>query len=627
MLVKLIIRKPLLSILNILLLSIGVCLCCIGQSVLVAVNKQKESIVDSFTTIAVPVTYNNQLSDDNIAKALQNSVFADLTAQNADQVKMVDRRVMLSAHLPGSIAMSTSIVELSEYNMCFDDETYSLALFALECNQVELMKIEGLIQYDAEFTVIDIVSRLPAYNAFPYPNTIHIYSQVMMSDGSCPFQTGKQYLVFGQYHDYFIVKAANSLTGEEFSSGYYQIIKDRSRYLIPYPEIRSMRSNGSLESALIQETKDDLFLYYYPSDYTLSWFAEYNGDIAQYLNSKDGQYWTKTILPIIEVNHESATILLTDAVPSIFSFNQGVNYISSGRQFVEDEYEEGINVCLVSAAYAELNNWQIGDQIELEYYSSGLQRFINGGQTPAVFESKDPGPYRTKNIMLPESDMNVHICYTIVGLFTGPRFSFGSQVINADTIIVPRKSVPFVQDSDLENYYDPTDPLLNSFVLKNGTSDSFEAYMTEQGYPNQFVYLDQEYTKMEESLQVMDKNATRLCYGGVAAAIISGMLFLFTNMKRMRSSIRSARLTGVSQFSMLQKIVTLILLQSVVAVLWGSISAIVVHKRITQWIMSESLNVQTEAVIKSAIVLFLAVNIFSAFLSYREVHKGLMIQK
>ena len=104
----------------------------------------------------------------------------------------------------------------------------------------------------------------------------------------------------------------------------------------------------------------------------------------------------------------------------------GIAGLIEGRFFDATDYAEGSNVCMVSAAYAQYNDYQLGDKLTLDLYDTG---FYAGDAIPR-------GP------CLPEDRMNVTGEYEIVGIYSAPEFSLGEQLICADTILVPKKSVP-----------------------------------------------------------------------------------------------------------------------------------------------------------------------------------------
>lgn len=377
-------RRPLFTTLLVLLLSFSVLLSCIGYSAWESAKTQKSEISNGYTTIAIPIEPDlSNLSPEEIATALQNRVFADNAAQEAPQITMVDRRCLLSAHIAGSRSLSSSSIDPSEYNTAFDGECYSLAVFALRCSGIREQPTEGMFLYDATFSVEEIVCLSDAYSTFPKPDSVHIYSNVRESNGAAPFEKGKTYLVFGQYQDYRVVRSADG----------YDQVKNENRYIVPFPEINS---NFYGEPSSLELGSNNGLDYYFPVAGRLPWVCEYTGSVTDYLNSDAASTWREDIVPLCQLNYESAAVILTDRAESMYSFNTGDAALLSGRFFTGEEYTNGDDVCVISAAYAEQNGLQLGDMIQLDYYDSGFGEYNNGATANSMLAAEDPGPYRQK---------------------------------------------------------------------------------------------------------------------------------------------------------------------------------------------------------------------------------------
>ncbi len=50
------------------------------------------------------------------------------------------------------------------------------------------------------------------------------------------------------------------------------------------------------------------------------------------------------------------------------AFHVGDAVLVEGREIAEHEYESGAKVCLVSQDFAKLNDFQVGDCFQLEFY-------------------------------------------------------------------------------------------------------------------------------------------------------------------------------------------------------------------------------------------------------------------
>lgn len=580
-------RRPLFTTLLVLLLSFSVLLSCTGYSAWESAKTQKNEISNGYTTIAIPIEPDlSNLSPEEITTALQNRVFADKAAQEAPQITTVDRRCLLSAHIAGSRSLSSSSIDPSEYNTAFDGECYSLAVFALRCSGIREQPTEGMFLYDATFSVEEIICLSDAYNTFPKPDSVHIYSDVRESNGAVPFEKGKTYLVFGQYQDHRVVRSADG----------YDQVKNENRYIVPFPEINS---NFYGEPSSLELGSYNGLDYHFPAAGQLPWVCEYTGSVTDYLNSDAASTWREDIVPLCQLNYESAAVILTDRAESMYSFNTGDEALLSGRFFTGEEYTNGDDVCVISAAYAEQNGLQLGDMIQLDYYDSGFGEYNNGATANSMLAAEDPGPYRQRYYMSLDDAIGVCKNYTVIGIYTGARFAFGAYQLNADTILVPKASVPNAQ-----NYETRANSLLNTFVLKNGSAKEFEKYMEQQNLAGQFLYFDQDFSSMQESLDALETNAMRLMMVGIGVFLLTSALFLFLNFRRMNLTIRGVRLLGRSSKAVFREIIMALIPLETLAVLFGTCAAIALFDVVTRNLLSSALTLRPEAMAVSAVTAF-----------------------
>ena len=580
-------RRPLFTTLLVLLLSFSVLLSCTGYSAWESAKTQKNEISNGYTTIAIPIEPDlSNLSPEEITTALQNRVFADKAAQEAPQITTVDRRCLLSAHTAGSRSLSSSSIDPSEYNTAFDGECYSLAVFALRCSGIREQPTEGMFLYDATFSVEEIICLSDAYSTFPKPDSVHIYSDVRESNGAVPFEKGKTYLVFGQYQDYRVVRSADG----------YDQVKNENRYIVPFPEINS---NFYGEPSSLELGSYNGLDYHFPVVGQLPWVCEYTGSVTDYLNSDAASTWREDIVPLCQLNYESAAVILTDRAESMYSFNTGDEALLSGRFFTDEEYINGDDMCVISAAYAEQNGLRLGDMIQLDYYDSGFGEYNNGATANSMLAAEDPGPYRQRYYMSLDDAIGVCKNYTVIGIYTGARFAFGAYQLNADTILVPKASVPNAQ-----NYETRANSLLNTFVLKNGSAKEFEKYMEQQNLAGQFLYFDQDFSSMQESLDALETNAMRLMMVGIGVFLLTSALFLFLNFRRMNLTIRGVRLLGRSSKAVFREIIMALIPLETLAVLFGTCAAIALFDVVTRNLLSSALTLRPEAMAVSAVTAF-----------------------
>jgi hypothetical protein len=197
---------------------------------------------------------------------------------------------------------------------------------------------------------------------------------------------------------------------------------------------------------------------------------------------------------------------------------------------------------VVSSAYAAYAGLEVGDTINLDFHDTGYfltsAKIYNYDETVSEF-------VMTHNPLQENNRIGYQEDYTIVGIYSAPEYEYGTTSFYADTIFVPKSSVP-----DAEEYEDPSLPLLNSVVLMNGTTEEFEAYMESQGFGGYYTYFDQDYSSTISGLQALSQNALRLVILAGAVFFVTAILFYYLNFKRMIPVAYGMRRMGQHPFKL-----------------------------------------------------------------------------
>lgn len=536
-------RAPALSALLGLLLAAAVAFSAVGFAAWSGAAAQRELVDAQYTTIAV--------ARDNIfGQGFEYKNFPGLLED--------ERHGFLSAHVDGCTALSAYEAGDYQYANDFDAYSRSLAVLAVRCTSaseefspidVALYDEDGRVTgyepgaqraHRAEFSLESVVRRHPAYDLLPEAAEITWASSLFLPDGSLPFEVGKTYLVFGPYRG-----PAATLNPLALSDA-----GPAEKWNFLHPGIQTMDIDNLWDSGFgtpvmkngnqlfsWEEVREDGTWYFRLKESSLPFCVEYQGDLQAFLDSAAGARWKNEILPMCEINYESADVILTDNVNSLLYFNTGDAALLEGRGFSTREYADGEAVCMVSAAYALKNGLSVGDEISLDFYRATL------GYRENYVGYFDAHPEWTlvRSPCRPENRLGVKKTYTVVGIYTAPEFAHGLQSFQANTVFVPKFSVP-----NAPAYEDPSHPLLHSIVLKNGSAEEFEASAEAQGFGGYFAYYDQDYNALAETLDVVGANALRLLLLGAGAFLLAAALFLFLSFRRMTPAAMGMRRLGVS---------------------------------------------------------------------------------
>lgn len=349
--------------------------------------------------------------------------------------------------------------------------------------------------------------------------------------------------------------------------------------MMSYPGTRIGLISGWDNWTVEQKKDPDSGLFYWcaPEENCWPYFVEYTGDWQDYLKTEEGSVWKNEIIPYFERNHSSVPVILTDNVESMYYFDTGVGSIMEGDYFSDEDYKNGNPVCMISAAYAQVNGLSVGDSLHMDFHNTGylqttypvLQGSGRQGLTIQRYELRD------------ETRIGYEQDYTIVGIYTAPEWAAGSQSFHADTVFVPKSSVP-----NAGNYKGEDVTLLNTVIIENGSIDAFEAHMAANDKAGAYLYFDQGYSEAAATVQTLIDNAMRLMLVGVAMFLLASMLFLLLFARRVSAVMRSMRLLGVPKKGVWLESLGMLVMQELTAVLLGNGLAIILYDRITAQLLS-----------------------------------------
>ncbi|MBQ2899525.1 MAG: hypothetical protein IJE28_07245 [Oscillospiraceae bacterium] len=598
-------RKPVFTVFVTILLCFALSFAAIGFSACSGIREQIETVRSGYTTIAVKKSPDiSGLKGDDVVEELRKHTFALMEARSAPDTEN-SVAVYLSAYIPESVSLSSSRIDPSELNQeHIDNDRYSICVFAVECKNVEEDE-SGANIYTADFSVEKVISLSSAYDWYPKIEELGVTWNVYNEDGSVPVKPGSKYLLFGTYAEYRTFPTMSFFENSEkfyVGEGYTQSIEYK-RSVLPATFLRTRDIENDV---LMLEGMKNGDIYYYSAPGTLPWIEEYTGNVEDFLESEEGKIWREEIIPLCEMNHHSATVFLTDNINSVYAFNTGSSFIIEGRNFYEDDYKKGKKLCLISADYAEINSLEIGDKIKMELFDTGITEFADGARMNSVLSVSNLGSYKNRNYINPKDSIDFCEEFEIIGIYSTPRFSFGISSFDADQIVIPKNSVP-----NAEKYY----CVDSGFVLENGTIDEFETYMAEKGYPEMFIYNDQGYSAMEETLLALEANAKRMMTLGMSVFALITALFLFLNFRRMMPVIRGVRLLGKTAGRTRNEVFAVLFMEETLSVIIGTVLAAVLYNSVTSAMLSEAIALDFKNLLSAAAALLGILGILSFMLS------------
>ena len=277
--------------------------------------------------------------------------------------------------------------------------------------------------------------------------------------------------------------------------------------------------------------------------YPVPTIAKLDGTVKDFLKSDQGVLW-QTYLDYIEINNHCFAVIGVDNLMATGDFALQNTTITSGRNFTDQEMQNGARVCVISEDVAARSGLSVGDTITLRYYSidenNPYQNRISEG-----YGTANPSAY---TYCATTDFTGKGERYTIVGLY-GRTLSWQGDNspydFRVNTVFVPKASVKGEMD------YGETGIFL-SLILQNGKLEHFEVLASRDDYFKLFKTTDQGYESVKYDLQNYGLIAQQaVAIGVVVYAILLALFLLFyPAMQRMTLAVMAK--IGASQKEMLK---------------------------------------------------------------------------
>lgn len=638
-------RRPFLWMLLVAVLTLAVTVSLIAVGAWRAIALQAAAVDGNYVTIAI---LNEKLS--SLSDVYEKAAIA--AALDSSCVVRYDSRCMLGAEIEGSRALTSGAVVRNDYRDIFDKPSYTLAVFAVTCEKIEVrpsyfsgsVVVDGVEtplpsyeEYDIWASVNEVVSLAEGYEPPQRGDEIFLSSGRHLADGSIPFTEGKNYLIFGYFADYSITynfyEDTDPVTGEFMWSvvrepskdlPYSVDLSDEWIYCVdaerpsttepdnPYGEL----SKWDWASRSLLGQREDGTFYYYPMPEAWTHYTEYTGSVADFLASEAGRVWREENIPLCEMNQRSASMMLTDDIQSIYMFNNGLAELVEGREFSAEEYVNGGNVCIVSVEYAKYNGLHIGDRITVDYHDTLVIQNTVSESGPLGGDSVSNATVQ-HGVLTPENRIGVKKDYEIIGIYSAPAFQGGLQLYTADTIFVPKHSVP-----NAEQYESRDCRLLQSFVLRNGSEEAFIEEMRHARYEGEYAYdifenpddmdfsedfmtFNQQYDKAAGNIAVMQSNARRLLILSMLGFLIVLAAVRYFEARRQRGVVLTMKKLGIAKRRITAELIGAGLLLDLAATALGVVLAWLLFVEITRRANVGTLQLSVTTLVLSAAAAFL----------------------
>jgi len=259
-------------------------------------------------------------------------------------------------------------------------------------------------------------------------------------------------------------------------------------------------------------------------------------------------YW-EAAATAVKYNVSAYSVILTDNISGVPAFHLGGAYLKEGRQITAEEYTSGAKVCLVSAQQANLQNWKIGDTIDLRMYE--YDAFPNKSSKNMNWGENQPFYYQGTKGFFYQGEYEIVGIYASRDLVGNSEISVSTVALPWSNIYVPKKSVNNVpNESNL-----PVHGNLLTIWLENGSIDHFLEQMDALGlteyredrYNPSFAFYDQGYSIIQPSLQAMNSTSKLLLILSSVFLLVVSALLAYFFAQNQKQSVGILRMLGGSK--------------------------------------------------------------------------------
>lgn len=265
-----------------------------------------------------------------------------------------------------------------------------------------------------------------------------------------------------------------------------------------------------------------------------------------------GEYYSN-IIDVMEKNRQTLTTVTTENLSMYRPFYSGDVYISDGRNFTQEDYSLGNQVCLVSAYLAQLNELEIGDTLGLSFFEASYDYTGIASDVVSTYEPMVEHQLDDKTYQLEKADCFFdHGVFEIVGFYDGNVTKSSSsrdtqygveEGVDRTMVFVPEAAVQNIPDVPLTEYNTTIlldDEQLLFFMTEMEAADLTKTQMG--AYTVEFQINDQGLAGMKQSirqLEVVSRLTLYLACVAAAVMMITIAVLVALQNKRQIATYRS----------------------------------------------------------------------------------------
>lgn len=281
------------------------------------------------------------------------------------------------------------------------------------------------------------------------------------------------------------------------------------------------------------------------------YIARIDGTIEEFLADPAHADWLR-ILEVQDIAQHSVPILGTDSVESMYLFMDSKARIYEGRAITQEEYDSGARVCVISTTLAQNSGISVGDTIPISQFwctDEGIAFNSSNVSTDTTPEDGRLNNPTIGNVSTETELMTREEEFTVVGTYLlSSEWSDNSYDFTPNTVFIPKKAqlaggfggfshggtVTYTTEDGEEMTAMRLSPdaswgVYHAVKLKNGTAEEFQKALVGTGLEGQYIIKDQGYGSILDSIRAVSSSSRQLfalvCLGWLLLLCLYTLLY------------------------------------------------------------------------------------------------------
>ncbi|MBR4435360.1 MAG: ABC transporter permease [Clostridia bacterium] len=554
---KRLLRKPLLTLIWILLVSVMTGFLAVGSSLFLSTNKLAKTLDSSHTAIAVRAEPEEHIEYAEDGTKLYSYADGTFTLEDKAAIEAFPSVKKVRSHiLTGGTSPSFNPIidiqralswraegQLSPYwNTIIVGRVHSTGVEDGHYNSIGV-NVEEFYLVNSELS-----EAVLAVQAVGGMLVVFDAEGTGFEDWESCFEMGERYIFSGQFEPQWITYSFGRIGDEQ-----------GALHMMYWPGQIEMHDGVMMSVYDMMMINEDGEQLHWPNDgkyplWSFPLFAKLEGDMSadEFFSTTDKQVW-RDYRDALELQQHSLPVIGTDKLETTYAFLTEKARIVEGRTFTDEEYEQGAKVMVVSDRMAKLGGISVGDTVNMRQYICVGSDLSSLGYTLRNDPMNNPGigDFDMNNEYGPEEEFTVVGIYHLVNDWTEASFAF-----TPNTVFIPRSAqieggfgeIRSEEESKTNIAgFDITRNLYGVYLsieINNGMVDDFRKSIEETRFAGEFFAFDQGFETVQKSFNGLSVSARRILILSIIGWLLFLPLFLILFQGHQKSNVGIMRSLG-----------------------------------------------------------------------------------